>query len=391
MRQWIFKIFALLSVAALLPLQYVLLRNVYNSLADSVFRKVDSCFSQSVREELSRRDTLYSDSLYLNWESLNATFTEKLRADGLGGTEYKIVMESLSPSGSSAVGVIPISAASGVRVLVNNPFKLVISKMLWLLIASLAFSIFGLFSIFKLLNILSRLKKLSRMRQDHTYGMIHDMKTPLSTISLIAEDLASESVSAPFVEEVRILGQESRHLNRMCEQIIAVAKLEQSKLAFNWEPIDIASFFGEVIKKFDKPVFTISCAENCGLLYCDRLYLEEILNNLIDNAIKYSREPRPAVFLSAFLKPSSPHKGKFVELHVKDNGIGISDDFRRKLFMKFERGENTVGLGGHGMGLNYVYQLMKGLKGYVKIYSRAGEFTEVVLGFPSGRHNISAL
>ena len=81
----------------------------------------------------------------------------------------------------------------------------------------------------------------------------------------------------------------------------------------------------------------------------------------------------------------SVRKGKITELRVKDNGSGFSKDASKRLFKKFEREENTVGISGHGIGLNYVYQLMQFFGGYVKMDSQIGLFTEVILGFPSRR------
>ena len=113
-------------------------------------------------------------------------------------------------------------------------------------------------------------------------------------------------------------------------------------------------------------------------LIADRLYLTEIVDNLIDNSIKYSgREVK--------INLRSVRRGKITELRLKDDGSGFSQEASKRLFKKFERGENTVGISGHGIGLNYVYQLMKFFGGYVKIDSQIGLFTEVILGFPSKR------
>ena len=113
-------------------------------------------------------------------------------------------------------------------------------------------------------------------------------------------------------------------------------------------------------------------------LIADRLYLTEIMDNLIDNSIKYSSK-------SVDIKARSVRKGRYTEIRIKDNGTGFSKEASKRLFKKFERGENTVGISGHGIGLNYVYRLMKFFGGYVSIDSQEGVFTEVILGFPSRR------
>lgn len=434
-----FRIIAIIAVLAIIPLQYFLLANFYDSLAENLYSKIDLSFTQSVEEEilvraeeyqaanethlevgkvtsqishtivLSLNDKMQSDGIFMDWDSLKEIFSRKLSENGLQELEYKIVLETIDTTNIRSVSdftrddsfvkytwkelsthVVPVTSdlTSGLRAIVNNPYKLLISNVLILTILSLALSLFVVFCLFRFSNTLGRLSRLSKMRQDHTYSMIHDMRTPLSTITLIAEDLESEESTQnnpQLAEELRILKQESRHINKMCDQIIAVAKLEQKKLKFNYEEIVLSDFFSDMARLYssvtEKDVDFVLGDWKCGEVIADRLYLTEIVNNLIDNSIKYSRESVQISF-SSMLKPKSPGKGKYVEIHLRDNGIGISEDMTKRLFGKFERGENTVGMGGHGMGLHYVYQLMRGFKGYIKIISRLNDYTEVILGFP---------
>ena len=205
---------------------------------------------------------------------------------------------------------------------------------------------------------------------------------------IIAEDFKDNpdiNSDPDTVEQLKILDDECRHLNSICEKVINVAKVDNNRLKFVYEQIDLEQFFDGVASRLQalyptpsKEVeFSADLSQEKWLI-ADRLYLTEIIDNLVDNSIKYSsRKVKIAV--------RSVKKGKYTELRVKDDGTGFSRDASKRLFKKFERGENTVGISGHGIGLNYVYQLMKFFGGYVTIDSQEGLFTEVILGFPSRR------
>ena len=172
-------------------------------------------------------------------------------------------------------------------------------------------------------------------------------------------------------------------MNTICEKVINVAKVENKKLKFVYEKIVLDAFLSGIKSKYEslyssaakKVNIKVECKEGEWMI-ADRLYLTEIMDNLIDNSIKYSGS-------SVDIKLSVSDIRRFKEIRVLDNGKGFYKSEKKRLFKKFERGENTVGISGHGIGLHYVYQLMKFFDGYVKIESKVGEFTEVVLGFPS--------
>lgn len=300
----------------------------------------------------------------------------------------------------------------------EDPYRVLFSKMFLLVLASALIIAFVIYCLIRVWKMLSKVTRENNMRKDHTYAMIHDMKTPLSAINLVADDLgekfggsalgekpsdATESEKEELCHDVRILREESAHLNRICEMVIKVAKLESDKLQFVFEDVALSEFLPEVTEKFT-PVAKVGKVEKsvnikldlskAEIINTDPLYLAEILDNLIDNSIKYSGESVEISIESSHYHARSlvnmpgierlhiwPNK-KFVEIKVKDNGVGIDEATKNKLFRKFERGENTVEISGHGIGLHYVYQLMKMMGGYVKVESLVGSGTTVTLGFP---------
>ena len=418
-----FKILAIAAAVALLPLQWVLLLKVYNSLEKNLYITVDECFRNAVEQEsMSRfvkldttgalvgiRDYLEISGSEINLDSIGAAFAENLAEKDLQNLSFRVyetqndtsifrtaddflsdpVMEKTTFS-SLTTHTVPVSSdlSRGVAAEITNPYSAILPSLKMLIIFSLLIALFVIWCLWKMIRTLGKVTFINNLRKDHTYAMIHDMKTPLSSIMIIAEDFKDNPAIASdpeTAEQLKILDDECGHLNRICEKVINVAKVDNKKLKFVYEKIDLEEFFSGINSRLQalyptaqKEVeFSADLSQEKWLI-ADRLYLTEIVDNLIDNSIKYSGK-------SVSITARSVRKGKITELRLKDNGSGFSKDASKRLFKKFERGENTVGISGHGIGLNYVYQLMKFFGGYVKIDSQAGLFTEVILGFPSKR------
>lgn len=418
-----FKIIAIAAAVALLPLQWSLLLKVYNSLEKNLYTTVDECFRNAVEEEsLSRfgrldttgalvgiRDYLEMNGSSVNLDSIRAAFAENLAEKELQNLSFKVfetqndtnfyrtaddflidpVMEKTSFS-SMTTHIVPTSPdlSRGVAAEITNPYSAILPSVKMLIIFSLLLVLFVIWCLWKMIRTLGRVTFINNLRKDHTYAMIHDMKTPLSSIMIIAEDFKDNPAinSDPDTrEQLKILDDECGHLNRICEKVINVAKVDNKKLKFVYEKIDLEEFFSGIKARLDALYPTAQKEVNFSAdlsqekwLIADRLYLTEIIDNLIDNSIKYSGKTVNIVVRSV-------RRGKITELRLKDDGSGFSPEASKRLFKKFERGENTVGISGHGIGLNYVYQLMQFFGGYVKMDSQIGLFTEVILGFPSRR------
>ena len=418
-----FRILAIAAAVALLPLQWILLLKVYNSLEKNLYITVDECFRNAVEQEsMSRfvkldttgalvgiRDYLEISGSEINLDSIGAAFAENLAEKDLQNLSFRVyetqndtsifrtaddflsdpVMEKTTFS-SLTTHTVPVSSdlSRGVAAEITNPYSAILPSLKMLIIFSLLIALFVIWCLWKMIRTLGKVTFINNLRKDHTYAMIHDMKTPLSSIMIIAEDFKDNPAIASdpeTAEQLKILDDECGHLNRICEKVINVAKVDNKKLKFVYEKIDLEEFFSGINSRLQalyptaqKEVeFSADLSQEKWLI-ADRLYLTEIIDNLIDNSIKYSGK-------SVSITARSVRKGKITELRLKDNGSGFSKEASKRLFKKFERGENTVGISGHGIGLNYVYQLMKFFGGYVKIDSQAGLFTEVILGFPSKR------
>jgi two-component system phosphate regulon sensor histidine kinase PhoR len=286
--------------------------------------------------------------------------------------------------------IIPVNTdfSMGAWAIIKNPYKAILNDMWELVVSTFIIIVFVVFCLVKQVNIIRRQRAIAKMRQDHTYAMIHDMKTPLSSISLISKSLNNNSLGDNEQlkgEYLTTLITESKHLLDLCNKVLAIAKLEQKRLKFETSRVIIQPVFESLAEKYkvensDRKInFIIDCSKG-KYFDTDKDYLFEALENLIENSIKYSGN-------DVKIELSSELKNNYMQISVKDNGRGIPEENLKKVFDIFERGDNVTEGSGHGIGLNFVYQIVRGQGGDVKIYSELNKFTNVILMYPL-KHNI---
>ena len=239
------------------------------------------------------------------------------------------------------------------------------------------------------------MNKISQIREDFSYAMIHDMKTPLSTIMMVQDMLKSGRLEGkPEIKNkyMNIAESETDHLFALTNKILTISKLENHKLEMNKTEVELTPIIEKLTEKFkakaQKPVnFTISMQAKTA--YADNDYLSEVLSNLIDNAIKYSKE-------SVEINITAEESERYTILKVRDNGMGISEADQKVIFQKYERAaaakrSRKNGASGFGLGLNFVDQVIKAHEGRIFVNSTEGEFTEFTiylpLDTPNNRHN----
>ena len=185
-----------------------------------------------------------------------------------------------------------------VQAIIVNPYWIAFRQMGFLLIATVLLIFFVAGCIVYQVKIIIRQNKIARLRQDFTYAMIHDMKTPISTISMAGHTLESGILdNKPELRKqyFSILNEESAHLLNLSEKILTIAKLEQSRLKLVKGEVDLPKLFGELVNKFQvkaekRVVFGVDCPSSLPLFLADEEYLKEAISNLIDNSMKYSNE-----------------------------------------------------------------------------------------------------
>ena len=348
---------------------------------------------EGMNDVLSRRyhsevslDTLalYMDSL-LSVVGLNRDFTI-LEVDGMG----KILRRSNSQETSTALKTRVFSTrrdqSKGIQLALNDPYPTLARQLSPLFFASgIILILFGAI-LLRLLRYLDEQKMMADLRNDFSYAMVHDMKSPLSSIIMGARFLHSGKVDdKPEIKEkyFTIIESEANHLLALVNKLLTISKLENKKLILNKQPINLVPIIDDLVEKAkaktDKNIdFTVDLITKHVM--ADEQYLSEAISNLIDNAIKYSKE-------EIKISITSHCTDKYVLLKVRDNGIGISKEDQHIIFDKFGRAavheqNRKGGVSGFGLGLNYVDQVMQAHGGKVSVSSEMGQYSEFTLYIP---------
>lgn len=261
----------------------------------------------------------------------------------------------------------------------------IISKMgIWVFSSSIILLIMIFFGY--TINVILQQKKLSETKNDFINNITHEFKTPISTISLSVDVLLQKGiVDQPdrLFNYAKIIKEENNRLKNQVDKVLQLATLNENRLNLEDEHIDLHDLITTSIKSFGLIVKEkegeISCqlnAENHTILG-DKIHITNTFHNLIDNAIKYSNE-NPNVEVE-----TSDHNG-FIEISVKDNGIGIPKDSQKQVFDKFYRTPtgNVHDIKGFGLGLNYVKTIVEAYSGSVKLISKEHEGSTFVIKLP---------
>ena len=223
------------------------------------------------------------------------------------------------------------------------------------------------------------------MKNDFINNMTHELKTPISTISLSSEMLLQDSKNS--AEQVKkyagIIYEENKRLEQQVERVLNVAKLDKNELVLNKEAFDLQELLIQLKENFEafQPEKTsklnLNLSESSHILLADPVHLTNVFYNLMDNAVKYSKED---VQISITTKLSSP----YLVIEFSDKGIGISKEHQKAIFDKFFRVPtgNIHNVKGFGLGLYYVKLIIEGHKGNIAVKSNVGEGTTFAIRLP---------
>jgi signal transduction histidine kinase len=251
----------------------------------------------------------------------------------------------------------------------------------YIFIAVLVILGFGL--IFTLQTVNNKIE-LSKMKSSFVSTVSHELKSPLTSIRQIAEILVFKKVSAERKEKYfTMILQQSERLSHLIENILDFSKMEAGQKQFNFEETDLVAITENVIQTFRERLasenfnFQFISPEAVNKIQGDKEALEQVLYNLIDNAIKYSGNSKK-------IKISVESDDEWVELCVRDYGIGIPKEEHEKIFQQFYRvGQELTGtVKGTGIGLTIVKQIIDVHEGKIKVESTQGKGSLFCIKFP---------
>lgn len=214
---------------------------------------------------------------------------------------------------------------------------------------------------------------LVRVQNDFVSSVSHELRTPITSIRLLMESLRDRRLTDEDREQVvSLLARETERLEVLVNRVIELSRL-QSSYEYRKEAIDAASLVDEAIAAFDAVTLTnptkISRVIEPGLVFRgDRSTLVRALVNLLTNAWKYTGEDKQIVV-------EAREAGRWVELIVRDNGVGIDRAEQRAIFEQFKRGRaaHEGGQPGVGLGLSFVRAIVRGHRGKLDLSSKPGE------------------
>ncbi len=267
----------------------------------------------------------------------------------------------------------------------------VLGSMAWILGGSLLFSLIILATFAMSLFFIIRQKKISEMKSDFLNNMTHEFKTPIATISLAADTITNPRVindESSIRHFISMIKKENSRMNKKVETILQIASLDKKEIDFKFENISLHNVIERAVETIDILVQQRNGKIHLNLdainpvIYGDEEHLLNLINNLLDNAIKYSPE-------SPDITVTTKNNEKGIIMSVEDKGIGMSKNVQSRIFERFYRqtAGNVHDVKGFGLGLNYSRAIIEAHRGNVIVASEPGKGSRFDVFLPFNQEN----
>ena len=274
----------------------------------------------------------------------------------------------------------------GFQMTITNGSIYIIRHNWVLLLISILISIVIILSLIDQINYIDEQEWVRLLREDFSYAMVHDMKSPLTSIIMGTKYLHSGVLEKkPEMKEKYfcIVEDEAQHLLALINRLLTISKLEHGKLHIQKAEVNLETMIDDVADKYKaksaKPIH-ITTHIRATTALADEEYLKEAISNLVDNATKYSKE-------EINIQISTLENDKNVYIKVFDEGIGIAKSELKTIFNRFERAaeherDARKTRGGFGIGLNYVLQVINAHGGKISVKSEKDKWSEFTISLP---------
>lgn len=373
------------------------------------FRLPKRGLSLSEDYHLHRFDESIVADIY-SFNDLQSKINSALGKNGLGNLEFEFAVadkkgkiEMLSRNFEKAysddintlqtrVSIIPqdiiepVGPFETIIIIVPNVRFYLLQTLRWVIVGAVLFILIVFTAFFITLRSLLVQRKLNEIKRDFINNMTHELKTPLATISLAVDALKTNKVQGdPGAVSYfsNIIKEENVRMNKHVEVILQAAHLEKKEYDLNLQPVDVHDLIFGVIDSFKlqleaKPASIETILEaDPSVIQADEEYLLHVFSNLIDNAIKYSKDTIDITIKTSVI-------GNKLQITFQDKGIGMDATTSKHIFEKFYRAHsgNIHNVKGFGLGMSYVKWVMDIHKGSIKVDSVIDKGTTITLLLP---------
>ena len=329
----------------------------------------DYPFEFNVRINSINGDQVYSDNFF------------KYYADTINSLNIVYALEPAS--GTSFENLVSEELLS---VVVPNQQSLIWKEVIWFILGSILFTLIITTAFFITIRTLLKQKKLSEIKSDFINNMTHEFKTPLATISLAVDALKNEKVTGNKEKTdyfTAIIKEENKRMNKQVETILQAALLDKKEVQLNLKRSAahdlIVAALNNINLQVEEKKGTLEVeldAEN-DVIDADEVHFTNVINNLLDNAVKYSKE-------NPHIKLTTKSAGHQFKIKIEDNGIGMNKETLHRIFEKFYRAHtgNVHNVKGFGLGLSYVKTMVEAHHGTIKAESVLGKGSSFCITIP---------
>jgi len=291
----------------------------------------------------------------------------------------------VAPSGSPAETLSPDEL---LYVVVPDIKEVALDSLKWSIAMAILFTLIIVAAFYLTVSTMLRQKKLSEIKNDFINNMTHEFKTPLATISLAVDALRNEKVVGnrdKMAYFSKIIKEENMRMNRQVETILKAALMDRQEVQLNLRPVHAHDVIHEVVDNFSLQLQTkqgqihLNLQAKRDLIEADDVHFSNLINNLVDNAVKYAKDTVPP---EISIETSNSEKKLIIRL--QDNGIGMSKETVKRIFEKFYRAHtgNIHNVKGFGLGLSYVKTMIDAHGGEIKVESVLGKGSIFTIALP---------
>ena len=326
-------------------------------------------FEFNIRVNSINGDQVFSDNFFKYYaDSVNSLNIVYALEPASGTTFENLVSEEL------------------LSVIVPNQQSLIWREVIWFIVGSVLFTLIITAAFFITIRTLLKQKKLREIKSDFINNMTHEFKTPLATISLAVDALKNDKVTGNKEKTdyfTGIIKEENKRMNKQVETILQAALLDKQEVQLNLKRLLahdlIISALNNINLQVEEKGGKIEVdldAEN-DLILADEVHFTNLINNLLDNAVKYSKE-------NLHIKLSTKNAGNNLKIKIEDNGIGMNKETLHRIFEKFYRAHtgNVHNVKGFGLGLSYVKTMVDAHHGHIKAESILGKGSTFCITIP---------